>query len=310
MRRDLSPEPRPARPLAVAPAGGAGRALKDFGASLVRGALGLALWFFVGGLGQHGAPLYARRQVGAFIATRVFMVMLGLVLWHWGQREPALALGLVLACLALGLLVFTARSYARDALLLAATRDTRDTRPLSVASVSAPRLLATRDLQALALAVDRARRGDPEAALIASSQVEPARLEPDEQRLLVAVEALVARQTGDGKGAALKALSAFPTGALPIDEALGGLCIDGAFHDGARLGALVAAWRGQHRLSERDDTELGKSLRFALVKLEQLDPGELGDAERAELSERARRVGDPQTALRIASAAPSPTGYR
>lgn len=221
-----------------------------------------------------------------------------------------MALTALIAFVSVGLLAFTARSYAKDALLLAATRDTSASRPLSPATVSAPRWFATRHLQALALGVDRLRRGDASAALAAIAEIEPARLEADEHRMLLAVQALAARHEGDGKTAALRALAAFPTGALPIDVELGRVCIDGAYHDGARLGALVGAWtRGGH-VSVTDDSELGKSLRFALVKLERLDPAALREDERAELAERARALGDLEVARRISAAAPPSNAYR
>jgi hypothetical protein len=308
---DPSPEARPPHgALATAPSGGTSRAVKDFGAAVARGSLSMALWFFIGGLGRHGEPIYARRQLGAFVMVRIFLVGVAVVLFRWGQQEPAMALTAVIAFLSVGLLAFTARSYAKDALLLAATRDTSASKPLSVATVSAPRWFATRHLQALALGVDRLRRGDASAALAAISEIEPARLEADEHRMLLAVQALAARQAGDGKSAALKALAAFPTGALPIDGELGRVCIDGAYHDGARLGALVGAWtRGGH-VSVTDDTELGKSLRFALVKLERLDPTALREDERAELAERARALGDLELARRISAAAPPSNAYR
>lgn len=303
-------KPSTRRAAIARPSGGTSAGLKDYLATLARGSLRFIVWFFTGGIGADGAPLFDTRRLTAFALVRVLLVMMLVVLATWGLAHPALSATMIGALLSLGLYAFTARSHARDTMYFAATRDVAEHPPLPQKTVVAPKLLAARPLQQLSLGVDRLRRGDARGALDAVRDVDEHHLERDELRMLGAVHALAAHALGDKKSAALGALAAFPTGALPIDEQLGQVCIDGAWHDGSRLAAILDGWRSRG-VHEADDTRLGQLVRFARVKLGQIDASALHETERQALASYCRQIGDVVTERAVSSPlVPSTRAYR
>lgn len=288
---------------------GARGGLVDYAASLAKLVFGFAIWFLTGGL---VGPGYSRSRVSAFILVRILFVGGLVVLLAWGLAHPALAAVIFGALFLAGLYLFLGRSYARDAMYLAATRDLGGALPLQDRSVSAPRWLAARPLQQLALGLDRVRRGDVNGADRAIQEIDEGHLAVDERRMLAAIRSLRCEALRDRKGATIFALDAFPTGALEIDERLGRICVEAAWHDGVRLSAIVAAWQG-HGIHDGEPSPLGELLRFMLVRLGRLGPEALDENSKQRLTEYARNFGDLAT-VNLVRAAPrslvSPGSYR
>lgn len=279
----------------------------DYAGSLARFGFGFAVWFFSGGL---VGPGYSRSKVSAFVLVRILFVAALVILVVWGVAHPALAAVIFGALFVVGLYLFLARSYARDAMYLAATRDLGGALPLQDRSVSAPSWLAARPLQQLALGIDRVRRGDVNGADRAIQEIDEGHLALDERRMLAAIRSLRSEALRDRKGATTFALDAFPTGALEIDERLGRICVEAAWHDGVRLAAIVAAWQG-HGIDGVEPSPLGELVRFMLVRLGRLGPEALDDDSKQRLAEYARHLGDLST-VNLVRAAPrsSPGSYR
>ncbi|NUP11126.1 MAG: hypothetical protein HOW73_34205 [Polyangiaceae bacterium] len=290
------------------PASGASAGTRDFAATLVRGSGRFLVWFCVGGLGADWGP--PRRRFAMFALLRVLVVLTLVFLTSWGLANPIVATVLISTLLAGGLAAFIARAKARAALYDVATRELGSFEALSSSNVTAPKLLPARPLQELALAVDRIRRGDARGAHDALSNLDVEQLHTDERRMVEAVRALVARSWSDTKTAMVCALNAFPTGALDIDERIAQISVEGTWHDGVRLSRMADDW-ARHGITESDTTNLGKLLRFTLVKLARVDPCALPGDERRELAELARILGDFETAA-LARATPSSRapGYR
>lgn len=295
------------------------RATLEGGASsylgaLARGLFRFIVWFFAGSLEIGVAPgqQYRSRGARALQAApliRVLLVLALLVVWRWGLTNPVTALAMLGGAFAFGAVIFLIRAHARAQLLLIATRPTESTPALQDSAVNAPFLLDARPLQELALGLDRLRRGDAAGAAHAISGLDEGRLEADEQRLLWAARALIAEKTGDKKHAQLTAVTAFPTGAEAIDGALAALLIDGALHDGTRLTALLESFEG-HGVRANDDSEVGRSFRFALVKLARLAPNALPAGERSVAIARAQAHGDRELEARLVRGAAEKSDYR
>lgn len=280
--------------------------------ALARGLFRFVVWFFAGSLEVGVAPgprSRGARSLQAAPLIRVLLVLALLVVWRWGLTNPATALTLLGGALGVGAVFFLIRAHARAQLLLVATRPTTDAPALLAESVSAPFLLDARPLQELTLGLDRLRRGDASGAGSAIASIDEDRLESDERRLLWAVRALVAERTGDHKRAQLTAVTAFPTGAEEIDGALAALLVDGALHDGARLTALLESFEG-HGVRASDDSSVGRSFRFALVKLGRLAPSALPADERAAAIARAQAQPDRELEARLVRGAPEKADYR
>lgn len=287
---------------------GARGGVADFAASLARIGFGFTVWFLSGGL----VGPYSRSRLSAFILVRILFIAALVVLLAWGFAHPAGAALIFGALFLAGLYLFLARSYARDAMYLAATRELAGTLPLQDRSVSAPRWLAARPLQQIALGIDRVRRGDVGGADRAIQEIDDGHLAPDELRMLVAIRALRAEALRDRKGAATQALEAFPTHAPEIDERLARICVEAAWHDGVRLAALVDAWQGRG-IDVTDSSQVAELLRFMLVRLNRLSPEALDEPSKQRLCEYARYLGDLST-VNLVRAAPrsvqSPGSYR
>lgn len=282
--------------------------------ALARGLFRFMVWFFAGSLEIGVAPGQSYRMRGARALQaapliRVLLVLGLLVVWRWGLTNPATALAMLGGAFAFGAVFFLIRAHARARLLLVATRPTESAPALQGSSVSAPFLLDARPLQELALGLDRLRRGDAPGAAAAISGLDEARLEGDEQRLLWATRALIADTTGDKKHAQLTAVTAFPTGAEEIDGALAALLIDGALHDGTRLTALLESFEA-HGVRANDDSHVGRSFRFALVKLARLAPSALPAGERSAAIARAQAHGDRELEARLVRGAAEKADYR
>src|SRR5690606_32959006 len=139
--------------------------------------------------------------------------------------------------------------------------------------------------------VDYVRRNEIYAARDAIASIDEGQLEPDEKRFLHAVQAIVAIRTGDKKTAAARALDAFPTHAPDLDAALARVSLENAAHDGLRLAAIVARWQA-HGIDPTDASHVARLMRYALVKLNRLDPATLDEDERETHLRLARSLSD------------------
>jgi hypothetical protein len=278
-----------ARGTALVPRGGARRGLLDLAVAVVLGLLRFVGWFVAG----RSTPAVegARRRMSFSAVLRVGIVLLIVLVAYAGFANPLLTSSLLGVVVLVAMYGFVARSYARDRMFVAATRELDGTIPLDAASVSAPSLMAARPLQQLALGADRIRRGDAHGARAAVREVDEDHLEPDERRMLLAIRALAASATQDHKLAGLLAIGAFPTGADPIDERIGRLCFENAFHDGTRLHAMLEAWR-KAGIEPTHVGPLADIQRLAMLKLNRLDPAALPAPERTYAAQYARALGD------------------
>lgn len=272
------------------------------------GSLGRFLrWLLLGGFAPDsglGVPdlstvELARRSMMFPVLVRIG-VLLGLVaLVVWARSEPweagAVATTFVLAAA----LWFRSRARARRLLLHAALRSIVESPPLGEADVSAFALLPARALQRLAVAVDLARRGQPEAALRFIEEIHEGHLEPDERRLLLGVRAIAAQRLGDRSRAATLARSAFPVGAPDFDERLGRIYAESAWHDATRLSRAYDEWRVVGYVPDPSNP-VGRLLSLVDLKLHREEPPS-SQAEAEILAEEARALGDRELAERALS---------
>ncbi|MFO0550828.1 MAG: hypothetical protein U0271_20735 [Polyangiaceae bacterium] len=287
-------------------AGGRGGLFSFLGA-LVSISFRFIVWFFAGPASVRLHQV-GRRGLQAAALLRVGIVGLLIYLAGWGLSHPALAIALLAALFIVTFAGFLVRQLARDRLFDVATRPLRLAAPLDGASLSAPRVLAARPLQELALAVDRLRRGDVFGARDLIVDLDEGRLELDERRLLDAVRALVAARTGDSKTAAIRALDALPTHASDLDEQLARILLENAAHDAIRLRAMLESWEARGLLASGVGY-VPRLMRYALVKLNRLDPASLPNDERLTHLELARELHDNDMTSRL-SAANAPTSFR
>jgi len=258
----------------------------------LRGLLRFIVWFLVG---SHTPDdrVGMRRRVSGFVVMRLGLVFVICLAAYSGAANPALTGFMVCVVVLVAMYGFVARSYARDRLFVAATRELDGTTPLDAGVVSAPSFMSTHALQRLTLAVDRMRRGDAHGARAALTEFDDQALEPDERRMLMAIRALAASCLQDHMHAGMLAISGFPTGAREIDERVGRLCLESAFHDGTRLHAMLEAWR-LAGVDAGDAGPLAEVHRLALLKLNRLDPAALPPAQRKAAAQYARALGDPE----------------
>ncbi len=293
----------------IPPRGGAKSALVDFLSALGRGVFAFVVWFFIGGLVSDSVLLFDRRRVAFYAMMRLLVVVAFVVVATFGLAHPALAFVGIGTMVSLGLYGFLARSYARDLLYEAATRDVGKHAPLPESVVNAPAILEARSIQRLAVAVDRVRRRDVAGALRALDELDEGALSADELRMVRAVRALARSMEGDRKGAALLSLAAFPTGALAVDALLAPICVEAAWPDGLRLSSLVTAWQARG-IDEGDATALGQWVRISQVRLGHRPMASLPDDDRRAVEAFAETLGDHET-LALARAIPPPSsGYR
>lgn len=264
-------------------------------------------WFFLGsfapnvGLGVHdaGSVLLARKAVGFTVLLRlgVLVGLAGLVVW--ARTEPWQAAAVALFFFMSTALLFRSRARARRMLLDAATRPIVGTAALGEADITAFSLLPARALQNLAAAIDLARRGQTERALRFIEAVDEAQLETDEHRLLLGVRALVADRGGDRAKAASLARAAFPVGAPDIDERLGRIFAESAWHDATRLARAYDDWRVAGYAPDAA-SPVGRLLCLIDLKLHREEPTD-DEAEAEVLAEEARALGDRELADRALS---------
>ena len=263
-------------------------------------------WFFLGrpgGLaaGEYGlgyaAVMRARRAASYHFLIRVLVVLVVIVLVGWAMRSPLLALGVVAAFVVAAGAWFGARARARRLLLDAALRPVTETSPLGDEMITAPRLLPGRAVQMLAVATDRARRGEVVRAADLTHRIDEPFLEDDERRLLSGVRALIAERQGDRAAAARYALAAFPVGAPDIDERLARLFAATSWHDATRLSRAWEDWSADG-FTPGTDEGIARLLWLIEVKLGHRDPAAPAAAAEV-LAEEARALGDAELADRI-----------
>ncbi len=250
---------------------------------------------------------HRRARLGPVL--RVVALLALVVLGLWAAAHPLIAGASAAALLSLGGWFFVSRAAARNAMLLAATREL-DAPPLTASSVRASRYSPARALEQLALAVDGARRGDLVSASRALTDVEPSHLEPDERRMLHAVIAITSYGMGDKRAASRAALEAFPTGVPSIDETVARYSLESAWFDPLRLAAILKEWH-RRGVDPHDETPLAKLYRLGLCKLNQVDRARLPEAPRAELVALARAFSDERLVEDLeADASGRPLSYR
>lgn len=261
-------------------------------------------WFLLGTFSQdlgdgldHGrAVSRARQAISLFFVLRIGFVLLVIALVGWMMREPVQASALGAVGLAVAALWFAARASARRLVLDAALRPIIETPALGEASITASRFLPGRALQTLAVATDLTRRGQAADASRLIATIDEPFLEPDEKRLLVGLRAIIADREGDTLRAATNALSAFPVGAPDIDERLGRIFAESAWHDATRLSRAYDSW-SEVGYEPAMATPVGRLLMLIDLKLGRAEP--VADDREAELlAEEALALGDRELADR------------
>jgi hypothetical protein len=277
----------------------------DFARAVASGVLGFLSWFFLGGSDLIELGSSYRRRARFWIVARVGAALgLGVVAYTAMQSTAAL---LAMAGLAvLSVLWFVRRRRARAALFDAASR------PLDAAGAPAgalpSRLFPWYALRVLATAIDAARHGNVEATNRALDDLDVDALSPEERRFEDASRALSARRWGDRREAVRRALAAFPTGALALDEELARITIEDAWHDANRLASLASAWDA-HDVWPADSTAIGRFRYLIDLKLKRADGAGLEPAVASSLAEEARALGDAELVL-VLSAPPESRDYR
>lgn len=218
-------------------------------------------------------------------------------------------LGVVLmAALAFGIGLVALRLKVRNRLIAAAWTlqdGDPDARALSATASSWGPPAIAQTIEAIGLL--RNDRGWDAAKLLCDA--DPARLSIEERRIYWGVRALSHLQCGDKRDAHRAALLAFPTGIDPIDEPLAEQLLESASGEPMRALALIDSWMASG-VAQTDDDPVGAVVRYAQVKLSQLDPRALGPSEIAEMVARADRESNRELSLKLRALLPTSQSYR
>ncbi len=262
---------------------------------------GFFSWFFWGADLVELGGLHRRARF--WVAVRLaLLVGVGFVAFAI-VKSPASALAFA-GLAVLSVVWFVRRRAARSALFDVASRPLEGGASPAATSVPA-RLFPWFALRMLSIAVDAARRGDVDGARRALDDLDVDALTPAERRFESAARALVARRWGDKREAAQRALVAFPTGALALDEELARITVEDAWHDANRLAFLAEAWDA-HAPWPPETTSIGR-LRYLIdLKLGRADGSGLDASVASRITEEARALGDAElvNALTVTRSAP------
>jgi hypothetical protein len=155
-------------------------------------------------------------------------------------------------------------------------------------------------LNALAAAIDSARRGRFAEANDLCRLVQRDLLHPAEARLLDATRAMVSLGLGDRRRAAQQAAAALPTGCAEIDATVGRAILAEAWMVEERLRAIDAAW-GAAGVGEACDDVLPRLRALVRARLDPPSIAALPAVAAQELADEARALGDLELASELAA---------